>query len=49
MIGISACLGGICCRYDRKSQELVKLKKLLVDNQAIAICSEVLGQLTIPH
>lgn len=49
MIGISACLGGICCRYDGKSQELRALKKLIEKNQALAICPEVMGNLTIPR
>ena len=30
MIGISSCLGGICCRYDGKSQEQEADRKSVV-------------------
>ena len=43
MIGISSCLGGICCRYDGKSQEQEALKQLVTNGKAIMICPEVLG------
>ena len=49
MIGISACLGGSCCRYDGKHQEVSSLKKRLEQNQAIRVCPEVLGGLPIPR
>lgn len=45
MIGISSCLGGICCRYDGKSQEQEALKQLVTNGKAIMICPEVLGEL----
>ena len=44
MIGISSCLGGICCRYDGKSQEQEALKQLVTNGKAIMICPEVLGR-----
>ena len=49
MIGISSCLGGICCRYDGKSQEQEALKQLVTNGKAIMICPEVLGELLIPR
>ncbi|WP_086313201.1 hypothetical protein A5821_000741 [Enterococcus sp. 7F3_DIV0205] len=49
MIGISACLGGICCRYDGQSKEITALKKLVENGQAILVCPEVLGGLPIPR
>lgn len=49
MIGISACLGGICCRYDGQAKEMTELKKLVEDKKAILICPEVLGGLPIPR
>ncbi|HPJ00738.1 MAG TPA: DUF523 domain-containing protein [Enterococcus sp.] len=49
MIGISACLSGICCRYDGNHQEVVGLTKLIEQNQAIRVCPEVLGGLPIPR
>ena len=37
MIGISSCLGGICCRYDGKSQEQEALKQLVTNGKAIIL------------
>ncbi|MEI5992616.1 DUF523 domain-containing protein [Candidatus Enterococcus mansonii] len=49
MIGISACLGGICCRYDGQSKEISALKELVTQGRAILICPEVLGGLPTPR
>ncbi|MTD38971.1 DUF523 domain-containing protein [Erwinia sp. CPCC 100877] len=49
MIGISACLGGICCRYDGKAKEIRALKELVAAKQAVVICPEVLGGLPTPR
>lgn len=49
MIGISACLGGVFCRYDGKSQEVASLRKLVETQQAIMVCPEVMGGLSIPR
>lgn len=49
MIGISACLGGVCCRYDGKTKENPVLKNLVLTNQAIMICPEVMGGLPTPR
>lgn len=49
MIGISACLGGVCCRYDSQAKEIAALKQLIENGQAIVVCPEVLGGLPIPR
>ncbi|MFC6345683.1 DUF523 domain-containing protein [Vagococcus carniphilus] len=49
MIGISACLGGIACRYDGKSQSRDELVELVENKKAEMICPEVLGGLPIPR
>ncbi|ALS00574.1 hypothetical protein ATZ33_04055 [Enterococcus silesiacus] len=49
MIGISACLGGVCCRYDGQAKEITALKQLIANGQAISVCPEVLGGLPIPR
>lgn len=49
MIGISACLGGVCCRYDGQAKEITALKKLVDNGQAMLVCPEVLGGLPIPR
>ncbi|MDA9470397.1 DUF523 domain-containing protein [Enterococcus sp. 5H] len=49
MIGISSCLGGICCRYDGQAKEVDALRKLVDNGQAILVCPEVLGGMPIPR
>lgn len=49
MLGISACLGGIACRYDGGSNEITELKHLVSAGQAIMVCPEVLGGLPTPR
>ncbi|MGX7173727.1 DUF523 domain-containing protein [Enterococcus ratti] len=49
MIGISACLGGVLCRYDGQEKTVVALKKLVDEKRAIMICPEVMGGLSIPR
>ena len=41
MIGISACLGGVLCRYDGQEKAVPELKKL--------VCPEVMGGLSTPR
>lgn len=49
MKAISSCLCGVCCNYAGKCHE-IKIFKDMVDNQeAIMICPEVLGGLSIPR
>lgn len=49
MIIVSACLAGCECRYDGNSNEVAEIKKLILENKAIALCPEVLGGLTTPR
>lgn len=49
MIGISACLGGVACRYDGKSQTISELVQLVNSGKAEMICPEVEGGLPIPR
>lgn len=49
MIGISACLGGICCRYDGGSKGIAELEQLVADQKALMVCPEVLGGLPTPR
>lgn len=49
MIAISACLGGVACRYDGKSNTVEGLKALVEQGEAILICPEVMGGLEIPR
>ena len=48
-IVVSACLAGIECRYDCKSNTVTEIKKLVEENNAIAICPEQLGGLSTPR
>ncbi|HHK5547912.1 TPA: DUF523 domain-containing protein [Bacillus thuringiensis] len=43
MIVISACLGGIACRYDGNDNLVSKIEKLLQKEDTVLICPEVLG------
>ncbi|MDH6364155.1 uncharacterized protein YbbK (DUF523 family) [Enterococcus sp. PF1-24] len=49
MLAISACLGGICCRYDGKNNTVAALQQLVADKKAIVVCPEVLGGLPTPR
>ncbi|MEG0078872.1 DUF523 domain-containing protein [Enterococcus sp.] len=49
MLGISACLGGIFCRYDGKTQKIAELAKLVSENKAVLVCPEVMGGLSTPR
>ncbi len=48
-IAVSACLAGIPCRYDGKSQPDPDIVKLVAEGKAITICPECLGGLPIPR
>ena len=45
----SACLMGICCRYDGKSKPNKKIITLLKEETLIPVCPEQLGGLPIPR
>lgn len=49
MILVSACLIGINCRYDGKSQYNEKVLQLVKEGKAIPICPEQLGGLATPR
>ena len=49
MILISACFVNVNCRYDGKSKTYEWIDALFKSGQAIPICPEVLGGLTIPR
>lgn len=49
MIITSACLVGVNCRYNGLSFENIELLILINCGKAIAICPEVLGNLSIPR
>ncbi|HGF7301315.1 TPA: DUF523 domain-containing protein [Enterococcus hirae] len=49
MIGISACLGGVLCRYDGQEKAVPELKKLVAEGKAIMVCPEVMGGLSTPR
>lgn len=46
---ISACLCGICCRYDGKTKCIAEYKKLYDEKRAILICPEVMGGMPVPR
>jgi len=49
MIVVSACLAGIACRYDGTAFPCEKVVKLVESEQAVYVCPEVLGRLSIPR
>ena len=49
MIVISACLGGIACRYDGNDNLVSKIGDLLQQEETLLICPEVLGGLPTPR
>ncbi|OTW69175.1 hypothetical protein BK727_28415 [Bacillus thuringiensis serovar roskildiensis] len=49
MIVVSACLGGIACRYDGNDNLVSKIEELLQQKDTVLICPEVLGGLPTPR
>lgn len=49
MIAISSCLAGICCKYNGEHNGNEDFRKMVEDGQAICICPEVLGGLSVPR
>ena len=49
MIAVSACLAGRACRYDGKANTVEALREKVERGEAIAVCPEVLGGLSIPR
>ena len=46
---VSACLLGVGCRYDGKSNQLPQYKRLLKEHTCIPVCPEQLGGLSTPR
>ena len=46
---VSACLLGVCCRYDGQSKACPAVLKLLNDHELIPVCPEQLGGLPTPR
>lgn len=49
MIIVSACLAGVCCRYDGTSKINKDIMKLVAERKAIPLCPEVLGGRKVPR
>ncbi|WP_369902024.1 DUF523 domain-containing protein [Bacillus manliponensis] len=49
MIVVSACLGGIACRYDGNDNLTSKIQTLLQNEEVTLVCPEVLGGLPTPR
>ncbi len=46
---VSACLAGERCRYDGNSNTINALQELVENGDAVSVCPEILGGLTIPR
>lgn len=46
---ISACLCGVCCRYDGGHNTVEAVKRIYDEGRAILICPEVMGGLSTPR
>lgn len=49
MIGLSACLAGIACRYDGDDNKISELKEYFQQKQAVIVCPEVMGGMATPR
>lgn len=49
MIIVSACLAGINCKWNGKNSVNKKIKEMIENGNALAVCPEVLGGLSIPR
>ena len=49
LCAVSACLAGIPCRYDGKSQGRIDIAEMVAAGRAVTICPECLGGLPIPR
>lgn len=49
MILVSACLAGLCCRYDGRDNEVAWVRELVASGQALPFCPEQLGGLATPR
>lgn len=46
---ISACLCGVCCRYDAKTKCDEEIRRIYDEGRAILICPEVMGGMDTPR
>ena len=46
---VSACLAGLCCRYDGKDNADERVMELVRQGKAVPVCPEQLGGLTTPR
>ena len=46
---ISACLCGVCCRYDASSLGMSRFVRLAENGLALPVCPELLGGLPVPR
>ena len=46
---VSACLMGVGCRYDGKSNELPQLAELIAKHECVPACAEIFGGLPTPR
>lgn len=46
---ISACLCGVCCRYDAKTKCAEEIRRIYDEGRAILICPEVMGGMDTPR
>lgn len=46
---VSACLAGVHCRYDCKSQSRVEIESMVQSGEAIPVCPEQMGGLSTPR
>lgn len=49
MIAVSACLGGVCCRYDGQAKCDKRLTQWVENKHTVLICPEVLAGLSVPR
>lgn len=49
MILVSACLAGLCCRYDGRDNGVAWVRGLVAEGQALPFCPEQLGGLATPR
>ena len=49
MIIVSACLAGICCKYNGKSNYKKEIAEMVAKGKAIPICPEQLGGMSTPR
>ena len=49
MIGVSACLAGVCCRYDGTAKPNAQVMEMVENGEAFAFCPECLAGLKIPR